>query len=286
MKEYHLHRDQPSPLHFELNNMSEYLEGHSKHCYLPHRHSFYQLIWFTSAGQHHVDYETLSHEANTIFFINKNQVHHFCDYSPNEGYLFHFNDEFLHQQDSNGDNWLRYKLFNEIGTPWIAPPKEELTAIEQLTHCLLLEYESKTYNYEQQIYHLFRIILLKAERLKHLQHPDLAETDMNLKTVIQFKSLLDAHLHQNLSIDEYAEQLHISAKSLTAFTKKYLHQTPGELVQSRKVLEAKRLLSNKQLSIQEVAYRLGFEQPTYFTKYFKKNTGYTPKAFVQSMVSH
>jgi AraC family transcriptional regulator, transcriptional activator of pobA len=61
--------------------------------------------------------------------------------------------------------------------------------------------------------------------------------------------------------------------------KQYLGDTPADVIQSMKILEAKRRLANKKFSIQEIAYDLGFDQPTYFTKYFKKAAGITPKEF-------
>lgn len=280
-EEYDLHADDPAKLHFELRSARAYLDEHKDHSYKAHRHSFYQLIWFKKPGLHYIDYETVEHPANAIFFVNTHQVHNFCEFAPNEGYLFHFNDFFIHRQEDTSDNWLRYKLFNEIGTPYVVPNGDELNAITQLTHCLTLELSQREYNYEQQIYYLFRTILLKVERLKHIQHPELPATDMHLKLVIQFKDLVEQYVYKNRSVDEFAEELGTSSKSLTGYTRKYLQQTPAVIIQKRKILEAKRLLSNKQLSIQEVAYRLGFEQPTYFTKYFKKDTGVTPKEFVR-----
>ncbi|MCE7996245.1 MAG: helix-turn-helix domain-containing protein [Roseivirga sp.] len=279
--EYHLDSHDPARLHFALHPIEAYIKEHKDHVFNAHRNSFFQLIWFKKAGLHYVDYETVEHPANAIFFINTHQVHNYCEFAPNEGFVFHFNDFFIHRQEDNSDNWLRYRLFNEIGTPFVVPNSEELNAITQLTHCLLVELSQGEYNYEQQIYYLFRTILLKVERLKHVQYPEFPATDMHLKLVIQFKELVEQYVHKNRSIDEFASELGTSSKSLTGYTRKYLQQTPAVTIQKRKILEAKRLLSHKELSIQEVAYRLGFEQPTYFTKYFKKDTGMTPKDFVR-----
>ena len=91
------------------------------------------------------------------------------------------------------------------------------------------------------------------------------------------------HIHEFHGVDELAEQLHTNARALTKATKAILLQTPARIITDLKVLEAKRMLSNPALSVKEVGYKLGFEQATYFTKYFKKATGITPKEFQQSL---
>ncbi len=283
LAQYHLHADDQFKLHFEIEAAKPYVAHHGDHTFIPHTHSFYQLIWFKEAGTHFVDYETIEHPKNAIFFLNKNQVHAFCKDSPNEGFLFHFNDVFLHKGDAQADLWMHYKLFNEIGSPYVVAELEELNAITNLTACLLIEIGDKEYNHEQQIYYLFRTILLKVERLKHVQHPDFLDTDLYLKKAVEFKSLLDKNLHQNYSVEDYADMVGLTSKTLTNYTKKYFGQTPANMIQNRKILEAKRMLSNRQRSIQEIAFELGYEQPTYFTKIFKKDTGLTPKQFAKKI---
>ena len=88
IKEYHLHKDDYSKLHFEVNDVKPYVEKNFDHAIKAHRHSFYQILWFTSAGRHYVDYEIVDHPENTIFFLKKGRVHYFCPNSLNEGYLF------------------------------------------------------------------------------------------------------------------------------------------------------------------------------------------------------
>ncbi|WP_435264331.1 helix-turn-helix domain-containing protein [Tenacibaculum sp. nBUS_03] len=76
----------------------------------------------------------------------------------------------------------------------------------------------------------------------------------------------------------------MSSKKLTTLTKQHTGLTPANLIKDIKILEAKRMLSNQDVSIKEVAYSLGFDQPTYFTKYFKKETQLTPKEFQHSIL--
>jgi AraC family transcriptional regulator, transcriptional activator of pobA len=95
IKKYHLHKDDYSKLHFEIQDAKSYFDKNAVPATKPHKHSFYQLIWFKKSGRHYVDYEVREHGENVVFFINPNQIHHFCPDSYNEGVLFHYNEYFM-----------------------------------------------------------------------------------------------------------------------------------------------------------------------------------------------
>lgn len=283
LRKYHLHKDDYANIHFEIKAAKPYCELNAKHCFKAHQHSFYQLIWFQEAGQHYVDYEILSHPANSLFFLNRGQIHYFCPEAQNEGTLFHFDDFFLRQSDPEKDRWIQYKLFNEIGKPYVVLSDKDAADFSYLTHSLQDELEHRPYNYQRQLYYQFQTLLLKIERLKQSQQGTSEKLDHNFILAMRFKQLVEDHLDAFLSVQTYSEKLGISSKKLTAISAQYLHHTPSKLIHRRKILEAKRLLSNLKLSIKEVGYTLGFDQPTYFTKYFKKHTGITPKAFIKQL---
>ena len=96
-----------------------FLENYGTKAFRAHRHSHYQLIWFTSEGQHYVDYKTYEHPENALFFIDKEQVHYFCEHSVNEGHLMHFNDQFLQRHEFSHENWTHYRLFHEMTAPYL-----------------------------------------------------------------------------------------------------------------------------------------------------------------------
>ncbi|MNY07174.1 HTH-type transcriptional activator Btr [compost metagenome] len=77
----------------------------------------------------------------------------------------------------------------------------------------------------------------------------------------------------------YAEQLFITPNHLNAICKSYIGSAAGEIIRERVLLEAKRLLVNKNLNINEIAIELNFNDNSYFTKFFKKATGLTPDEF-------
>lgn len=281
---YHLHQNNQARLHFEVNDSIAYTTRHAKHCYVPHRHSFYQIIWFTEAGQHHIDYQSFHHEADTLFFINVGQVHHFCSDSSNAGFLFHFNDVFLNRKGEQLQSWLEYQLFTEIESPMIfLKERQEKAQLISLRELIVQELKETSYNYQSQTYHLFQAFITYMERIKRESLSPTFTQSPDIHLITNFKELINQNLENSHNLEFYSRELGISSKKLTQISKSILGDTPGNIITQRKILEAKRLLSNTNLSIKEVGYQLGFDQATYFTKTFKKIEGISPKEFLNTV---
>lgn len=279
IKRYDLHKDDYSKLHFEINDAKSYFERNKKHASVPHRHSFYQIIFFKKPGRHFVDYETVNHGKNTIFFINRNQIHYFCLDAPNEGYLFHFNDYFINKGKEGMMDRFSLSIFNEIGSSHVQLSDGDNKKINLLTSFIESEILAKDSYYKEQIYHYLQNILFQIERLRKLNGSIDANDNPEHKLAVDFRKLIFEQIGTFHGMEYYAHTLGTNTKTLTEVTKAVLHETPANIIKACKILEAKRMLSNQQLSIKEIAYGLGFNDPTYFTKYFKKGTGLTPKQF-------
>lgn len=284
IKQYHLHKDDYSKLHFELNDAQSYISKNEKPSSKPHRHSFYQLIWFKEAGRHYIDYEIIEHKANTLFFINKNQIHNFCLDVANKGYLFHFNDIFIDRFSNDLSQRFSYSIFNEIGKPFVSMGKLDVDKLETICNFIDLELKMKDYFHKEQVFSLVQTILFQIERLKKKQNSFGVDTNINHHKAFLFKQLVYKHIDTFLPLEEYCSLLNINSKNLTAISKIFLLDTPANIIRQMKVLEAKRMLANHKTNTKEVAYALGFDQPTYFTKYFKKEAGLTPKQFQNSLL--
>jgi AraC-like DNA-binding protein len=121
------------------------------------------------------------------------------------------------------------------------------------------------------------LLLCERERLKQDFTP--VKQDADLDYVMRFRSLLEAkHKYQKL-LSKYAEEMHLTLKRLNKATTKVLGKTPKQLLDARVVLESKRLLAHTSLSVKEIAYEMGFEEPTNFIKYFKNHLQITPNTF-------
>ncbi len=284
IKRYDLHKNDPSKLHFEVHDAKSYLNKNLKPATVPHRHSFYQIIWFKEKGRHYVDYEVITHPAQTVFFINKNQIHYFCGDSDNQGVLFHFNDEFINSYSPKHMERFSTSIFNEIGSRHLELSYTEAQKMGLITSFIQSEILFKDTYFKQQVYHYFQTILYQIERLRSkIDHLDF-DTNLDYRLAADFKKLIFERIEGFFSIDDYAITLGTNAKTLTAVSKKILMATPAQVIKASKLLEAKRMLSNQKTSIKEVGYALGFDDPAYFTKYFKKGIGLTPKEFQNTLL--
>lgn len=284
MKKYDLHKNDFAKLQFEVKESAPYFLKYKEKATKPHRHSFFQILWFKESGRHYIDYKVNSHPKNSLFLINQNQVHYFCPESSNEGCLFHFNDSFIAKLKPEILARFSISIFNEIGDSHINLTEDQVEVVNRITNAIQGETEYKNENYSEIVFHQFLSLLYYIERIKKEQTQLDINANSDFTKIVQFKKLVMKNIDQSLSIDYYADQMNISTKKLTKLTKQFIHTTPGNLIKDMKILEAKRILSNQSISIKEVAYALGFDQPTYFTKFFKKETQLTPKKFQQSIL--
>jgi AraC-like DNA-binding protein len=138
--------------------------------------------------------------------------------------------------------------------------------------------------YDNAIHGLLRYFLVLASRIKGssmLATPD-KHSSHNSSLFLQFKNLIEEKYTTLKNVSDYAELLHIKPVLLNDISKQQSGITAGEHIRNRVILEAQRYLYNTDLSAKEIAYKLGFEDPHYFSRFFKKYTNQTPSEFKET----
>ena len=97
----------------------------------------------------------------------------------------------------------------------------------------------------------------------------------------KFEILVDKMYVDTKNVGDYAEELNITPNYLTTTVKKLTGKSAKDIIQERLLVESKSLLKFSGLDIGEIAYRLNFQEPTHFTRFFKKLSGLTPNQFRQ-----
>ena len=99
-----------------------------------------------------------------------------------------------------------------------------------------------------------------------------------------FRKLIDQHYLSIRLPKEYADLLYVTPNHLNALCHDLLGKTAGELIRDRILLEAKRLLTNANMTIAEISYTLNFQDNSYFNRFFKKYAGVTPDEFRKQFI--
>ncbi|MEO7991604.1 MAG: helix-turn-helix transcriptional regulator [Chryseolinea sp.] len=283
IEQYHLHKDQPEKLQFDIYSLCDYLTKNSIHARKPHSHSFYQIIWFTKGqGKHFVDFNAFEVTSNSFFFISKDQIHFFDGNKNYEGIIIHFNEEFLIDSENDIDVFLKYSIFNDFESePFFTMSKDKVKKLSNLISQLQQEIaELEFFAHKEYLRHLLKLFLISIQRIgKRKAFKNLSITNNSHITFIRFRKLVDLNFKKVQTVREYAALLNISSKTLTNHSKESADKTPLEIINERITLEAKRLISHSSLNINEIGFQMGFEDPSYFVKYFKKQTGKSPSDF-------
>ncbi len=282
VRQYHLHKDQPEKLQFEIYFLNDYLKRNKGHADKPHVHSFYQIIWFSGEkGKHFVDFNEYAVVENSLFFIPKGQLHYF-DQNPHEGYIIHFNEEFLDDDKNDVNVFLKHTIFNSFESePFfmiaLDHTNDFIGLLSQMQHEMDVPGQ---FAHKDYLKHLLNLFLILVQRLgKCNDCKNLSMNNHHHVVYVRFRQLLETHYEKIHTVAGYAGLLNISAKTLTNYTKEISHQTPLDIINERLTLEAKRLLSHSGLNINEIGFRLGFDDSSYFVKFFKRHTKKSPGEF-------
>src|SRR5690606_30961587 len=124
--------------------------------------------------------------------------------------------------------------------------------------------------------------MIESERRK-LKRDDNEQLNSHSITFKNFLRILEENCRSNVGVAYYAEKLLMSARNLNNISQQILQQSVSEIIETRKLIEAKNLLSTTNKSISEIGFELGYNEKAYFTNVFKKKTGQTPSAFRKEM---
>ncbi len=286
INEYHLNRHQPDKPQMAIYDLNSYVKKNQHDTTRPHIHSYYQIIWFKQGnGKHFVDFKEYTVSDNIIFFIAKNQVHYFDHNIEYEGILLHFNEAFLVQKENETDFFLKCNFFsNPYQQPFCVINNESNRVLDEYISQIKREFgNNDEFGKEELLRAYLKSFLIQIQRrnMQFEKTPNKLPFVLDEKRVqlTKFVNLIDENYTKGLSVSEYAGLLLVSSRTLSDLTQQLLNKTPSQMIQERIILEVQRLLLHSDLNVNQIGYRLGFDDPSYFVKYFKKHTGISPSEF-------
>ncbi|PZP43767.1 MAG: hypothetical protein DI598_15380 [Pseudopedobacter saltans] len=244
----------------------------------PHRHDHYTLMWITQGhGSQLIDGNEYEMLTDRVFFLHPGQVHSMLDFYR-DGWLLLFNEviykmflkyhpleEYFGMMDLTGE-----RPFVDLS----AKAKDIFRSIFQL-----IQNELKKDKMDENIgSHLISILLLTANKLFHAQKKQ-PEGNEERDLIRRLKLLVEDHFRGMQHVAFYADQLNVLPRRLNDIVKANTGQSIHEIISERLLTESKILLSSSSMTVKEISYNLGFNDPSYFNRFFKRYMKITPVEF-------
>ncbi|MCP2014752.1 AraC family transcriptional activator of pobA [Deinococcus sp. HSC-46F16] len=244
----------------------------------PHRHDFQELLWVHAGrARHTIDGRPAELRPPSVTLIARGQVHAFVDGEALGMYVVSFSEDLLAGLPGAAEGQL---LFNYAPGDQTLPVSLEVQA-QALTLLELLHAEYERARAGAGDLALARVLvqgLLVLVR-RAVQATGVLEREAAGAELPRFLALLERHFTEWHEVGRYAEALHLSPRTLSRVTHSALGKPAKEVIQDRRVLEARRLLGFTGLSVKEIAARLGYADPFHFSRAFKAATGRSPQAY-------
>lgn len=252
----------------------------------PHRHNYQELLWIKEgAGRHKIDQETLEITPATFYLISKGHVHHFLEGRNLDGFTLRFTDDFL-LDGFLGDGWnYRATLFSHfaIHTGLTVEP-QDVERFSLLLGQMSLEYQGENFGRVPILRHMLGQLLLLLERHRQskvqLQEPQTWTAQIYQEFILQ----LEEQFRQSHHVSYYAAKLGVTSRQLSDISRQFSGKTAKQIIQDRLIMEAKRYLHYTNASVKEIAWELGYKDPSYFSKVFRNSEHVAPHNYKGKML--
>lgn len=248
----------------------------------PHSHDFEELVIYkTGAIEHLIDFERSILTAPLVTFISKGKAHTIKMLSDAknrypQGWIFQFKSSLISES-----RFQLYSDYHDFATIELSEGGsfDRICAVTQM-----IEDENAK---DTPDYSIIRsllstlFVLIESERKKKAL-PSTTDNNHNV-TFKSFLRILEDNFKRDVSVDFYAEKLNMSSRNLNSICRNILQRSVSEIIETRKLTEAKNLIVHSNKTISEIGFELGYNEKAYFTKVFKKKAGVTPSDFRNEM---
>lgn len=244
---------------------------------LPHLHEYEELlIGIEGRAEHFIDFQSHIIDAPFISFITQGKMHQIKPMAKDgkcEIWVIRFKSELI-----SATAFQLYTTFHDRANIHLDPN----TCFSRLDNICSIIYDE--YTQTAPDISVIRLLLMSIFTIIESERRKLNLNNEESKKIqsVTFKNflrLLEEHYREPRDVSFYAEKLFMTTRNLNLICQDILHQSVSEIIENRKLTEAKNQLISTDKTISEIGYDIGFKEKTYFTHAFKRKTGITPSEF-------
>lgn len=246
--------------------------------------NLYRIVWVRGKSASFI-IDTVPYQVNQnqmIFFTPHNHVEVVSE--DHELISFSFNREFYCINDHDHEVSCYGQLFyGSPEAPIITLCEEDQVSFGRLMEVFKEEFIYKDHIQGQMLQTLLKRMLIKCSRLikEKMENPEMPQSKLDL--IRKFNVLVEQNFKEKHQVQDYAELLFKSPKTLSNLFKQFNDKSPLQVINDRLILEAKRQFTNTSKTIEELSYELGYSDAASFSKFFKKHVGLSPNHFKKSL---
>lgn len=248
----------------------------------PHRHDFFEVLYLhKGSGYHVIDGNKYEIKPPCVFFMSPGQAHKLELSHDIEGYIFIFTSDFYLLNRSNQNSLIEFPFFYTIhqdNPPLLLENENDIRFLEILFRQSIAEITQSGDFVPEMLRSILDLILTTCAARYHVNENLLAKGKGQI-LVKRFFHLVEENNQKNLSLSEYANLIGVTPNHLTQTVKLFTGKTSSQIIKAKQLLEIKRLLVHTSMNVSEIANQLNFEDQSYFTRFFKRETGITPMQY-------
>jgi len=273
--------------HFDIVRIESLFKKELDHDIFQNHLVKFFVIGFISAGSgsYSIDFVDYEITDSTVLVVRKDQVHKFHASQTIKGYLLVFTEDFIISHLNVMESLKTMQLFNDsLNYPIISlNNKFEYSDFTVLVKQIEKEYFTVDEFSSGITRSILHVLITKLFRIKAKSN-DLVRNKQHMPQFLVFQKLVEDNCFKSRSVKYYSTKMAISTKTLNTITKNVVNSSAKVYIDERAIIRIKRLLISTELSIKEIAYTSGFNDPTNFFRYFKKFTKTSPENFRKSQV--
>jgi len=251
--------------------------------YDAHFHDFEELILITEGSlEHYIDFKVEVVEAPGACYVSMNKMHKLIPHEDLRGWVINYQAEFIPNSNLN--------FYSNFFTSTNIPLTKDFCLSRFTSLCEIIHAESQQELPDQAtIRHLTEglLAMVDAERKRKLPIENVTKASQ-VETFSNFLKILEENFRRDEGVSFYARKMNMSERNLNLICKNNFQKSVSEIIETRKLIEAKNLLLHSNKTVSEIGFELGYNEKSYFTRVFHAKMGVTPSRFremTQSMIS-